>query len=93
MPTRAKHRIEKDIAELDMTDTTPVLPGQPTDTDEPPEPLEYGKPRRCAEFGIAASGVIVCGLTLVPGELKKGQMWYTAAHTPNEHSIAKRIIM
>ena len=82
MPTAAANRAETDIKELNVPDTN-----------EPPEPLENGKPRRCAEFGIAASGVIVCGLTLVPGELKKGQMWYTAAHTPNEHSIAKRIIM
>ena len=42
--------------ELDVpVNTTPVLPGQPTDTDEPPEPLENGEPRRWAEFCCASA--------------------------------------
>ena len=82
MPAATEPRIETDIAELDVPpDTTPVLPGQPTDTDEPPEPLENGTPRRWAEFGVAATAVILIGLAMVPGELKKGQLWYTAAHS------------
>ena len=68
-----------DIAELDVPETTPVPPGQPTDADEPPEPLENGEPRRWVEFCVAASGVILIGLAMVPSRLKKGQMWYTAA--------------
>jgi hypothetical protein len=70
MPAAAASRIETDIAELivpnvaelNLPDTTPVLPGQPTDADEPPEPLENGKPRRWAEFGCAASSVSDIGL-------------------------------
>ena len=93
MPTAAASRVNTDINELVVPEIKTILPGQPTDADEPPEPLENGEPRRCAEFGIAGSGVILIGLGMVPRELKKGQMWYTAAHTPNEHSIAKRIIM
>ena len=70
-----------DIAELDVPETTPVPPGQPTDADEPPEPLENGEPRRWAEFCVAASSVILIGLAMVPSRLKKGQMWYTAAQS------------
>ena len=81
MPAATEHRIETDIAELDVPpDTTPVLPGPPTDTDEPPEPLEHGEPRRCAEFCMAASGVIQIGLVMLPGEPKKGQVWYNVAN-------------
>ena len=58
-----------------------VESGQPTDTDEPPQPLKNGEPRRWAEFCLAASGVIDIGLIMVPGELKTGQVWYTAAHS------------
>ena len=83
MPAAAASRVNKDIKELNLPDTTPVLPGQPTDADEPTEPLENGKPRRWAEFCIAATGVILIGLVMVPGELKKGQMWYTVAQSLN----------
>ena len=82
MPAAAGRRIETDIRELDVpADTPPVLPGQPTDADEPPEPLENGKPRRWTEFGFVATGVVLIGLMMVPYELKKGQAWYTAAHS------------
>ena len=80
MPTAAERRTETDIAELVVPNTTPVLPGQPTNNDEPPEPLENGEPRRWAEFGIVATGVLYMGLLMIPDELKKGQVWYTVAH-------------
>jgi hypothetical protein len=81
MPAATEHRIETDIAELDVSaDTTPVLSGQPTDTDKPSEPLENGGPRRWAEYCIAASGVILIGLIMVPYQLKKGQVWYNVAN-------------
>jgi hypothetical protein len=54
---------------------------QPPDALQPPEPLENGKPRRWAEFGFAASGVIFIGLMMIPYELKKGQAWNTAANS------------
>jgi hypothetical protein len=80
----AASRAESDIAKLDVSAvTTRVLPGQPTDTDEPPEPLENGEPRRWAEFCMAATGVIFIGLAMLPKSLKKGQVWYTAAHSLN----------
>ena len=83
MPAAAASRVNTDIAELNVLDTTPspVLPGQPTDTDEPPKPLENGKPRRCAEFVMAATTVIFIPLLMVPKSLKKGQMWYTVAQS------------
>jgi hypothetical protein len=83
MPAAAASRVNTDIAELNVLDTTPVLPGQPTDTDEPPKRLENGKPRRWAEFGCAASTVFFISLVMVPRQLKKGQMWYTVAHSLN----------
>jgi hypothetical protein len=70
-----------DITELNASDTTPGHPGKPTDTDEPPEPLENGEPMRCTEFCVAATAAIYVGLIMVPYELKMGQMWYTAAHS------------
>jgi hypothetical protein len=81
MPTAAAGRVTTDIKELNVPDTTPVLPGQPTDTDEPPEPLENGEPRRWAEICMAATAVIFIGLNMVPGESKKDQVWYTVAHS------------
>ena len=66
-------RTEADIAELD-------LPSQSTDTDQPPKPLENGKPKRWAEFGQAASAVIFIALNMIPARLKKGMVWYTVAH-------------
>jgi hypothetical protein len=42
LPSRhAQHRIETDIVELDVPDTTAVLPDQPTETDEPPKPSRW----------------------------------------------------
>jgi hypothetical protein len=78
--------VRRDIAELVVPNTvapnqTPVLSGLPTDTDEPPEPLENGKPRRWAEFCLAATGAIFIGLLLFPHQLKKGQVWYNAVQS------------
>jgi hypothetical protein len=75
MPNAAGRRIETDIAELVVPQIKSILPGQPTDADAPPDPLENGKPRRWAEFGTAASAVILIGLMMVPMPLKKGQAW------------------
>ena len=81
MPTAAASRVSTDIAELVVPQSKSILPGKPTDMDEPPEPLENGEPRRWAEFGVAATSVIYIGLIMVPWELKMGQAWYTAAHS------------
>ena len=80
MPAAAS-RAEADKAELYESGSTSITPQQTTDADRPPKPLENGKPRRWAEFGIAATSVIFILLSMVPRELKKGQMWYTAAHS------------
>jgi hypothetical protein len=56
-----------------------VVPGQTWYTAA--APLENGDPARCAEFVTAASAFIFMGLVMLPEKLKKGQAWYTGAHS------------
>ena len=75
------NRPKTDVAELEGRSAAQELIDQaPTDAAEA-QALKNEAPRFWAEFGVAVSSLPFVALILVPGQLKKGLMWYSSSHS------------